>query len=128
MCHLTTNANLLTETFDQWETVVCNGDLLGLELEVTHGFVSGDLERIQPKERCSVGRTQQADIVAPLDAKMSRSHFSIECGRDHGVVRDLGSTNGTYVNGRLARGETIVRDGDQITAGSSVFTVRFVTP
>jgi pSer/pThr/pTyr-binding forkhead associated (FHA) protein len=79
--------------------------------------------RVERGCRQSVGRAKLADIVIPTDGMLSRQHLSLECTGEQIVVRDLGSMNGTFVNGRrvqLAR----LRNHDQIIAGSTVFTVR----
>ncbi|MCH0561634.1 MULTISPECIES: DUF1707 and FHA domain-containing protein [unclassified Streptomyces] len=52
---------------------------------------------------------------------VSRVHA--ELGRQDGtwVLRDLGSTNGTTVNGRRVLGAVVVREGDQVGFGSVAF-------
>jgi predicted component of type VI protein secretion system len=69
-----------------------------------------------------VGRSPAADLSVPDDDRLSRFHFSVESDGAICRVRDLGSRNGTRVNGR-AIAEAIVRDGDAVAAGHSVFTV-----
>ncbi len=48
-----------------------------------------------------VGRSLDNDVVLEDDASVSGVHFQIECDQDAGVyrLRDLGSRNGTFVNG-----------------------------
>ena len=59
----------------------------------------------------------------PDDRLLSREHFLIEVNPPVCVLMDLGSTNGTKVNG--LRVETApLRDGDVITAGESAFVVQ----
>ena len=54
---------------------------------------------------------------------MSRDHFALEAGVAAVVLRDLGSTNGTHVNGsRVDR--HILADGDLVRAGETSFRVR----
>ena len=53
---------------------------------------------------------------------MSRSHAEIVLGIPH-VLRDLGSTNGTRLDGR-AIAEAPLYDGARITIGSTTFTFR----
>jgi serine/threonine-protein kinase len=58
------------------------------------------------------------------DRLLSREHFVIEIEAPLCVLKDMGSTNGTKVNG--LRVETArLRDGDAITAGDSAFLVQF---
>lgn len=74
-----------------------------------------------------VGREEGQIIVA--DPSISARHFQIE---EHGgqfYVRDLGSSNGTFLNDRLVRSAPL-RTGDRIRAGSTVFafSVRHTIP
>ncbi|MET9291492.1 DUF1707 and FHA domain-containing protein [Streptomyces sp. NPDC003077] len=48
---------------------------------------------------------------------VSRLHAELRATDDGWVLRDLGSTNGTCLNGRRVVGEVIVRPGDQVTFG-----------
>jgi pSer/pThr/pTyr-binding forkhead associated (FHA) protein len=65
----------------------------------------------------TIGR--QGDCTIPLnDQNVSRRHAQIVPGRGAYLVADLGSTNGTMVNGKLAK-EHRLKDGDTIGFGSS---------
>ena len=72
-----------------------------------------------------LGRDDDADIVVD-DPGVSRRHSEIRITHDgpHLVmsVRDLGSTNGTYVNGEHV-GSTHVHDGDRLTLGRTPMTI-----
>ena len=70
----------------------------------------------------TVGRLSESTI--PLnDQNVSRRHAEIRPNRNKYVVVDLGSTNGTMVNGARIHGETVLSDGDIISFGSTY--VRF---
>lgn len=70
----------------------------------------------------TVGRLSESTI--PLnDQNVSRKHAEIRPNRKNYVVVDLGSTNGTMVNGTRIHGETTLSDGDIISFGSTY--VRF---
>src|ERR1700716_3649398 len=58
------------------------------------------------------------------DEYLSRHHARLNhtTGSDP-VIEDLGSTNGTYVNGERLRGSRALRDGDTIKVGHTVLTV-----
>jgi pSer/pThr/pTyr-binding forkhead associated (FHA) protein len=71
-----------------------------------------------------VGRSRHVHCSLPEDAALSRDHFLIEINPPRCELRDLGSTNGTFVNGRPVERARLVA-GDQIAAGQSVFLVRF---
>jgi len=58
------------------------------------------------------------------DEQASRRHARVAAQGDLAVVEDLGSTNGTYVNGQPIEGPRAVRPGDQIRVGLTVFEVR----
>lgn len=64
-----------------------------------------DLITLPPEGLVTVGRALDCWIcLPPDDDQISRRHFALEITRDTVRVRDCGSRNGTYVNGRkLAR-------------------------
>lgn len=66
----------------------------------------------------SLGRSSDVDIVIN-DARISRHHVTLH-SRNHKVfIEDLGSTNGTYVNGHRTQGMTELKDGDKIQLSSN---------
>jgi len=68
-----------------------------------------------------IGRGMDADIRID-DPGVSRHHAEVRVGADV-ILRDLGSTNGTYINGTLVA-EQPLRDGAVITIGSTNLTFR----
>ena len=62
--------------------------------------------------------------LAVDDEQASRRHARVAAQGDLAVVEDLGSTNGTYVNGQPIEGPRAVRPGDQIRVGLTVFELR----
>ncbi len=70
-----------------------------------------------------VGRSSEADIQIDEEA-ISRKHAIIEGHRDRFVIRDLGSTNGTYVNDQTVH-EHSLGEGDQIKIGRTI--LKFLT-
>jgi len=64
-----------------------------------------------------------AQFVFPHDPQMSSRHFALECSPLGCVVRDLKSSNGTFVNNQRIDIATL-RDGDEILAGQTLFRVR----
>ncbi len=74
-----------------------------------------------------IGRDESAQIQIPLSA-VSRAHAQIERTGHGYVLRDLGSRNGTWVNGvRIDRDGCPLRDGDEIVVGG-VEHLRFLDP
>jgi hypothetical protein len=69
----------------------------------------------------TLGRSRECEIVID-DANVSRQHAEVRPRGGAWVVSDLGSTNGTRVNGRTINGPEVVRPGDEIEVGSSLIT------
>jgi hypothetical protein len=72
--------------------------------------------------RTSIGRTPDNQIVVPI-REVSRRHAEILCAETGYVVRDLGSPNGTFVNGERIT-EHRLQDGDRIAMGGQVFVFK----
>ena len=60
-----------------------------------------------------VGRHRRCDVRI-ASARVSRRHCCLALGRDAVLVRDLGSTNGTRINGQLVE-EGVLRPGDELS-------------
>ncbi len=67
----------------------------------------------------TVGRGEECDVVLP-DRQVSRNHLRIVRDEMGYAVEDLGSKNGTYVNGAPVRGSVHLQDGDEIQVALSV--------
>jgi len=68
----------------------------------------------------TIGRAAGCHVSVADDTFASSLHARV-FGRDGGVfVEDLGSTNGTYVNGARLTGPTVLRPGDQVQVGNTV--------
>src|SRR5262245_35660649 len=70
----------------------------------------------------TVGRSNPADGLIPL-AFISRKHCRFRLHGEEVLVEDLGSANGTYVNGVRVTAPTPVRAGDQLRLGPLGFRV-----
>ncbi len=76
-------------------------------------------ERIIIGQRAvSVGRLPECTVPVP-DANVSRKHCEIRPSGSGFVVVDLGSTNGTKVNGMRIQGEYVLADGDIVSVGNT---------
>jgi hypothetical protein len=69
----------------------------------------------------TIGRGRQADVVLN-DPNVSRQHAEIRPRGGSWVLADLGSTNGSKLNGRQIEGSEVLRDGDEIELGESAMT------
>jgi hypothetical protein len=70
--------------------------------------------------RAVVGRRPEADLVV-LNASVSRDHAELGRGEQGFTVRDLGSRNGTHVDGRRLRGRAALPDRAQVRFGEVAF-------
>ena len=59
-----------------------------------------------------------------MDTSVSRRHAQLSVQDDNLTIEDLGSANGTMVNGRLISEPTHLRDGDEVTLGETILTVQ----
>ncbi len=95
-------------------------------LTATSGVMQGhDLEIVPGRWTFGRAPTEEPSVrvVVIADPGTSRAHFMLEAGIAAVVLRDLGSSNGTFVNGaRVDR--HVLQDGDEIRAGESAFRVR----
>jgi EmrB/QacA subfamily drug resistance transporter len=71
-----------------------------------------------------IGRDAGADLPLPDDQLVSRLHARVSPTPDGFVVEDLGSRNGTWVNGARIEGPTVVGPDDEIRIGRAVLQVR----
>ncbi len=87
-------------------------------LEVVSGPSAGAMVEIPASASVQVGRTARAQVVFAGDQHMSGLHFALERQAAGLAIRDLGSRNGTFVNGQRVD-HVLVADGDRIQAGST---------
>ena len=70
-------------------------------------------------ESCTVGRSEECDIVLP-DKSVSKRHAELTGTPRHWTIRDLGSSNGVWVNGEKV-GEVRLESGDRLKLGRLTF-------
>lgn len=75
--------------------------------------------------RTVVGRSHDAGIRIDV-RQLSRAHAALSVSATGAAVDDLGSANGTMVNGRTITGSCPLTDGDRLTFGELEFTVNIV--
>jgi hypothetical protein len=71
----------------------------------------------------TVGRGGGCALVLSDDTYVSQLHARLFQQNGEGYVEDLGSTNGTYVNGKQIQGVTRLRRGDHVQFGQTVAEV-----
>jgi pSer/pThr/pTyr-binding forkhead associated (FHA) protein len=92
-----------------------------LILEIVEGDDAG---RQTPLEgSIEIGREGSTGL-AINDEQASRRHARVTSAGDAATVEDLGSTNGTYLNGQPIEGERTLRPGDRLRVGLTVFELR----
>ncbi len=69
-----------------------------------------------------IGRSDDAHLYLPEDKFFSRHHCLLEIAPPRCFLRDLGSTNGTFVNGQRVT-EAFLQSGDRIQGGQTVLQV-----
>lgn len=92
----------------------------GASILVKSGFYEG-LEVVVDRDWLVVGRGRSADLVI-AEATISRAHAAIGYDADGFYVQDLGSTNGTMVNGAKSERQ-LLKQGDEIQMGRLVLGV-----
>ncbi len=79
-------------------------------------------EVIIQREQTLIGRSRSCQVCIPAP-QVSRQHCAILIENGQVIVRDLGSTNGTFVNG-VQVSEQQLTTGDTLTIGNVVFLVK----
>jgi hypothetical protein len=96
--------------------------MAGENLRITGGPAAGN--NIEVGQELQIGRSAGAEGRLGDDPEISRQHARISRNpQGQLVVEDLGSTNGTYVNGQRISGPTTLNPGDTVQMGRSTLSV-----
>jgi len=76
-----------------------------------------------PSNITVVGRRNDCDLCIPLE-DVSRRHCQFDRNNEVLKIRDLGSHNGTFLNGKQINGETPVKPGDYLRVGPLTFQLQ----
>lgn len=95
---------------------------MNVTLRVIAGPHTGRVFSFSEHETFLIGRSDAAHFCLPEDRFFSRHHCLLEIAPPQIFIRDLGSTNGTYVNGQ--RIEAVhLKSGDRIQGGETILEV-----
>lgn len=94
-----------------------------LKLTVISGYSVGMSVQSDQRTKLTVGRKSSCQLKV-TDFRMSREHFELHYENQKWILRDLGSKNGTWVNG-IKADETPVGNGNLIVAGDTSFRLEF---
>jgi hypothetical protein len=72
-------------------------------------------------QEITVGRTAACTITIPDDSFVSQLHARVYVIEGAAVAEDLGSTNGTYVNGKRLTAPLQIVKGDRLQIGNTIF-------
>jgi Inner membrane component of T3SS, cytoplasmic domain len=91
-----------------------------VQLEILEGAEAG--AQLPVTGSIVLGRADDADLTL-ADAGVSRTHARVSAGAEGATIEDLGSSNGTFVNGERVEGARPLSDGDQIQLGGAILQV-----
>ena len=110
-----------------------------IQLRITEGSAKGKVFDFAAHDTFLLGRHPDCHVHLPEDSFVSRHHFLLEVCPPQACMRDLGSRNGTYVNGRKIGGrkegetpeegarraypEVTLKHGDRIQVGDTALEV-----
>ena len=113
-------------------SIVSNSEQLDTAAKSADGvwFLSGQVEETEPTRQYEIhtfpfviGRRKDAAMCLPLGC-ISKNHAEIDQGPDGSlIIRELGSTNGTFVNGEKLEGEATLHENDLVHLATLVFRV-----
>lgn len=94
-------------------------------LNVVAGPQTGRTFTFDQHDTFMIGRSEDAHFCLPHDRFFSRHHCLIEIAPPQAFIRDLGSTNGTFVNG-IRIDSAYLKHGDRIQGGETVLEVQVI--
>ena len=110
-----------------------------ITFKITAGEKKGETFEFDQHDTLLFGRDEECHVCLPLDTYLSRRHFILEINPPDVRFRDVGSLNGTYVNGVKYGGRKKdenpedgakykypmidLHDGDELKAGKTIFSL-----
>lgn len=98
-------------------------------MQIDHYLIGANrrAHRLRDDRSYVMGRDQSVDIVVQ-DAMSSRRHAELVCHSGHWMFKDLGSRNGTLINGERVQDQQRLTDQDRIQIGGQVYQYYMVPP
>jgi hypothetical protein len=93
-----------------------------VHLKVVGGPYKGRIFSFTQHDSFLIGRSRDAHLYLPDDRYFSRNHCLLEINPPHSFLRDLNSTNGTFLNGKRVANANL-NDGDRIQCGETILVV-----
>ncbi len=92
-----------------------------MKIVIQEGIQKGKIFHIDPPAECIIGRDKKCDICL-RDNKSSRHHARIHFEQETPVLEDMGSTNGTKLNGKPVF-KILLHDNDEIQIGDTLLKI-----
>lgn len=93
-----------------------------VNLKVTEGPYKGRIFSFTQHDSFLIGRSPDAHLCLPNDRYFSRNHCLLEMNPPHSYLRDLNSTNGTFLNGHRVK-DAFLKNGDRVQCGETILVV-----
>ncbi len=87
----------------------------------------GEKRTVVDTPRFAIGRHSENELSI-TDSRLSRQHLLIESRADEFFVSDLGSSNGTELNGAKLSDATLLKSGDSLSLGGLIIEIEIVAP
>ena len=97
-----------------------------VNLKVTAGPYKGRIFSFAQHDSFLIGRSPEAHLCLPDDRYFSRNHCLLEMNPPRSFLRDLNSTNGTFLNGQRVK-NAYLNNGDRIQCGETILVVEVTT-
>lgn len=95
-------------------------------LTVIKGFNKG-VEFFLNEDEITIGRGEENTIVLNI-AEVSRTHTALTKVEEGYMIRDLGSTNGTFVDKKEIGGKYLLKPGDTVMLGDAIYMTYMAEP
>ena len=95
-----------------------------MRLEILRGTYLGQSQEFTLETELVIGRDSACDMVFD-DPAISRRHVRVFLAGGVVYLEDLGSQNGTFLNGARVEMASILRSGDEIALGDTALRLKF---